>query len=83
MALNNYTIPPWQSNPLLNPQQCHAAGEAPTEALGSDSERYTERTLSNCGSDDDSTDDLENDLENDLDMVDTRAEEIKVIVGGT
>ena len=70
-GLNNYTIPPWQSNPSLNPPQGHAASEALTEALGSDSECYTEGTLSNCGSDDD------------LDMVDARAEEIEVMVGGT
>ena len=63
MALNNYTIPPWQSNPLLNPQQGHAASEALTEALGSDSECYTEGTLSNCGSGDDSTDDSDDDLD--------------------
>ena len=79
MALNNYIIPPWQSNPSLNPQQGHAASEALTEALGSDSECYTGGTLSNCGLDDDSTDDSDNDL----DMVDARAEEIEVIVGGT
>ena len=78
-GLNNYTIPPLQSNPSLNPQQGHAASEALTEALGPDSERYTEGTLSNCGSDDDSTDDSDDDL----DMVDARAEEIEVIVGGT
>ena len=70
-GLDSYTIPPWQSNPSLNPQQGHAASEALTEALGSDSECYTEGTLSNCGSDDD------------LDMVDARAEEIAVMVGGT
>ena len=78
-GLNNYTIPPWQSDPSLNPQQGHVASEALTEALGSDSERYIEGTLSNCGSDGDSTDDSDDDL----DMVDARAEEIEVIVGGT
>ena len=49
------------------------------EALESDSECYTEGTLSNSGSDDDSADDSDDDL----DMVDARAEEIEVIVGGT
>ena len=78
-GLNNYTIPPWKSNPSLNPQQGHAASETLTEALGSDSECNTEGTLSNCGSDDDSTDDSDNGL----DMVDASAEEIEVIVGGT
>ena len=47
-------------------------------ALGSDSERYIEGTLSNCGSDGDSTDDSDDDL----DMVDARPE-IEVMVGGT
>ena len=32
-GLNNYTIPPWQSNPSLNPPQGHAASEALTEAF--------------------------------------------------
>ena len=63
-GLNNYTIPPWQSNLSLNPPQGHAASEALTEALGSDSECHTEGTLSNCGSDDDSAD-----SDDDLDMV--------------
>ena len=35
--------------------------------------------MSNCGSDDDSADDSDDDL----DIVDARAEEIEVIVGGT
>ena len=35
---NNYTIPPWQSNPSLNPQRAHAASEAPADDSADDSD---------------------------------------------
>ena len=35
---NNYTIPPWQSNPSLSPQQAHAASEAPADDSADDSD---------------------------------------------
>ena len=53
-GLNNYCLPPWQSNPLLNLQ--HSAKAPPpaksTTTTGSDSEFHTDATTSFSGSED-------------------------------